>query len=76
MDGISHAKTILSYSPEAVILPERNIHFHQMNNPISLDGQAIARADTGKSKLIPKRKRKGCEYEEEKKREKGVRTKR
>lgn len=65
MDGISHAKTILSYSPEAVILPERNIHFHHTNNLISLDGQAIARADTGKSQLIPKRERKGCGHEEE-----------
>lgn len=75
MDGISHAKTILSYSPEAVI-SERNIHFHQTNNLFSLDGQAIARSDTGESKLISKRKRKGCEHEEEKKREKGARTKR
>ena len=44
--------------PEALTVPERNIHFHQINKLISLDGHTSANADTGKCELIPERERK------------------
>lgn len=61
-------------APEALTVPERNNHFHQINRLISLDGHTIARADTGKCELIPekerKRERERDGHEEEKEREK------
>jgi len=38
--------------PEALTVPERNIQFYQINKLISLDGHAIARADTGKCEPV------------------------
>lgn len=43
--------------PEALMVPERDIHFYQVNKLISLDGCTIVKVDTGERELTSQRER-------------------
>lgn len=57
MVGVSHAKTILSYSPWSPNSTRKEYSLPSNQQADLINGHTIARAETGKCELIPERER-------------------